>query len=104
MEASSAFWNLAIRLGGVADGGLRGRDLRRDEVRLDRVGVDAVVAPGERAIEVPREGKAAVFVFLETLEFLDEIELELDRDPRGELEGDVLVGIRSAVAVPFAGS
>ena len=44
-----------IGLGGVSDGSLRGRDLRRDEVRLDGVGVDAVVELGEGAVEVPRK-------------------------------------------------
>ncbi len=87
-----------VGLAGVGDGGLRGRDLRRDEVGLDGVGVDAVVELGEGAVEIPGERKAAAFVLLEPLEFLDEVELELDGDPRGELEGDVLVGVGAAVA------
>lgn len=64
----------------------------------DGVGVDAVVELGEGAVEVPGEGEAAVFVVLETLEFLDEVELKLDGDLGGKLEGNVLVGICSAVA------
>jgi hypothetical protein len=32
------------------------------------------------------------------LELLDEIELELDRNPRGEFKGDVFVGEGAAVA------
>ena len=87
-----------VGLAGVGDGGLRGRDLGRDEVRLDGVGVDAVVELGEGAVEIPGEREAAVLVVLEALEFLDEVELELDGYPGGELEGDVLVGVGAAVA------
>ena len=87
-----------IGLGGVGDGGLGGGDFRRDEVGLDGIGVDAVVQLGKGAVEVPSEGEALVFIFLEALEFLDEVELELDRDPRGELESDVAVRISSPVA------
>jgi hypothetical protein len=60
--------------------------------------VDAVVDLGEGALEVPIELEAVVFLVLEALEFLDEVELELDRDPGGEFEGDVLVGVSAAVA------
>jgi len=60
-------------------------------VRLDGVGVDAIVELGQGAVEVPREGEAAVLILLEPLEFLDEVELEFDGNPGGEFEGDVLV-------------
>jgi len=53
----------------------------RDERFFDGVGVDAVVDPGEGALEVPAELEAVVFVVLEALEFPDEVELELDGDP-----------------------
>lgn len=82
---------------GVGDGGLRRRDLGRDEVGFHRVGMNAVIELGQGAVEVPGEGKAAVFVVLEPLEFLDQIELELNGDPRGEFKGDVFVGIGAAV-------
>ena len=81
----------------MANGGLRRCDLWRNEMGFHRVGVDAVIELGQGAVEVPSEGKAAVFVVLEPLEFLDEIELELRAEPRTELEGDVRVGIRAAV-------
>jgi hypothetical protein len=68
----------------------------RDEVGLDGVGVDAVVDLGEVAADVPAERLA--LGFLEPLEFLDEVELELDGDPRGELQGDVEMRIGAAVA------
>ena len=55
-----------------------GRNRGRNQVRFDGVGVDAVVELGKGAIQVPGEGEAAVFIFLETLELLDEVELELD--------------------------
>jgi hypothetical protein len=35
-----------------------------------------VVQLGEGAVEIPGEGEAAVFVVLEALELLDEVELE----------------------------
>ena len=72
-------------------------------MRLHRVGVDAVVQLRERAVEVPGEGEAAVFVLLEALEFLDEVDFELGADPQAELEGDVAVGESAAVA-PGAGA
>ena len=83
---------------GVGDGGLFRRDFRRDEVRLDGVGVETVMNLGEGAVEVPGEGEAAVFILLEALEFLDEVELEFRAEPRAELKGDVLVGVGAAVA------
>jgi hypothetical protein len=60
--------------------------------------VDAVVELRERAVEVPRERQPPALVLLEPLEFLDEIQLELDGDPRRELERDVLVRVGAAVA------
>ena len=87
-----------VRFGGVSHATCSGVTIGGNEVCLDGVGVDAVVELGQGALEVPREREAAVFVVLEPLEFLDEVELEFDRDPRGELEGDVLVGIGAAVA------
>ena len=59
---------------------LRG-DLGRDEVGLDGVGMEAVIDLRQGAVEIPGEGKAAVLVLLEPLEFLDEVEFEFDRDP-----------------------
>jgi len=48
------------------------------------------------AADVPAESLA--LGFLEPLKLFDEVELELDRDPRGELQGDVQMGISAAVA------
>ena len=45
-----------------------------------------------------------VFVVLEALEFLDEVELELDRDPRGEFEGNIFLGEGAAVAARAGGN
>lgn len=64
---------------------------------LDGVGVEAVIDLRQGAIEVPCEGEAAVFVLLDALEFLDEVDFELGTDPHPELEGDVVVGVGSAV-------
>jgi hypothetical protein len=44
------------------------------------------------------ESTAAVLVFLLALKLLDEVELELNGDPGGELESDVLMCIRTAIA------
>ena len=71
----------------VHEVGLRLAQLWRDEVGLDGVGVDAVVDLGEIAADIPAEGLA--LGFLESLELLDQVQLELDRDPRGEFQGDV---------------
>jgi hypothetical protein len=87
-----------IGFAGIGDGRLRRRDCGGDQMRLDGVGVDAVVELGQGAVEVPGQRQAAALVFLEALEFLDEVELELDRNPGSELEGDVLVGVGAAVA------
>ena len=67
-----------VRLAGIDDGGLCLGDGRRDEGVLDGVRVDAVVDFGEGALEIPIELQPVVFFILETLEFLDEVELELD--------------------------
>jgi hypothetical protein len=60
----------------VGAGGLRGANHSWDEVGLYRVGMDPVVEFGERAVQIPCKGKASVLVFLEALEFLDQIKLE----------------------------
>ncbi len=75
---------------GFGDGGW-------DECFLDRVGVDAVVDFGERALEIPTELKAVVFVVLEALELLDEVKFELGAELGTEFEGDVLVGVGAAI-------
>src|SRR3989344_2102214 len=74
-----------------------GRNRGRNQVRFDGVGVDAVVELGKGTVQVPGERQAAVFILLEALELLDQVELELDRYPGGEFEGDVLVSIGAAV-------
>ena len=72
-----------IGLAGIDEAGLGFAQLRRDEVGLDGVGVDAVVDLSEVAADVPAESLA--LGFLEPLKLFDEVELELDRDPCGEL-------------------
>jgi hypothetical protein len=64
---------------GINEVGLGFAQLGRDKVGLDGVGVDAVVDTGEVAADVPPERLA--LLLLEALEFLDEVEFELDRDP-----------------------
>ena len=70
----------------------------RDERLLDGVGVDAVIDLRERALEVPPELEAVIFVVLEAAEFFDEIDFELGADPHAEFKGDVRVSIGAAVA------
>ncbi len=65
--------------------------------------MDAVVDLGEGALEVPVELETVVFVVLEALEFLDEVESKFDRDPRGEFEGDIFLGEGAAVAARARG-
>ena len=66
---------------GVDDGGLRGGHCGGDQVCLDGVGVDAVVDLGEGPLEVPAQLQAVVLRVLETLKFLDEVELEFRAEP-----------------------
>lgn len=71
-----------------------------DQVGLDRVGMDAIVDLGEVPPHVPV--KVLSLVFLKPLELLDEVQLELDGNPRRELQSDIKVGERPAVA-PWLG-
>ena len=86
-----------VGLVGVRDGSLRRRDLGRNEMGFHRVGVNAVIELGKGAVEVPGERKAAVFVVLEPLEFLDEVNFEFGAYPHAEFKGDVLVRIGAAI-------
>jgi hypothetical protein len=62
--------------------------------------MDAVVDLGQGALEVPTELEPVVFLVLETLKFLDEVELELRAEPRAKLEGDVPVCVGAATVTP----
>src|SRR6185295_2377440 len=83
---------------GICDRGLRGSNLARNQMSLHRVSVDAVVELRQRAIEIPCERQAAIFVFLEPLEFLDEVDLELGTDPHPEFKCDVTVSECAAIS------
>ena len=87
-----------IRLAGVGEAGLGFGDSGGNERLLDRVGVDAVVDLGKGALEVPIKLEAVVFLVLEALELLDEVEFEFRTEPRTEFKGDVLVGVGATVA------
>lgn len=73
----------------VGEDSLFRSDFLRDEVGLDRVSVDAVVDLGERAVEIPGKRKTPIFILFETLEFLDQVELEFDRNPGREFESHI---------------
>ena len=65
----------------IGDADLLGGQRGGYQVIPDGVRVDSIVQLGQRAVEVPGERQAPVLVLLEPLEFLDQEELELDRDP-----------------------
>lgn len=66
----------------VHEVGLRLAQLLRDEVGLDGVGMDPFVKLRKIGADIPAEGLAPSF--LESQNLLDPVQLELDRDPRGE--------------------
>ena len=70
-------------------------------MRFNGIGVNAVVELGKGAIQVPGKRQAIIFIILESLEFLDKIELELDRYPGCEFKCNILVGICAAVSSRF---
>lgn len=61
----------------------------------------AVVDLGESALEVPAELQAVVFLVLEALRFLDEVQLEFGRDPRSEFEGNFAMGEGATITAGF---
>ena len=73
--------------------------LWRDEVSLNSVGVDSVVDLREVAADIPAE--SLTLSFFEPLKLLDEVQLELNRDPRGKFVSDIRVGVRAAVTTSF---
>ena len=86
-----------IRLVGVGDGGLYRCDRGWNQVDLDGIGMDSIVEFRQGPVKVPGQRQTAVLIFLEPLELLDQEQLELDGYPRGEFEGDVLMGKGTAV-------
>ena len=88
-----------IRFARVNDAHLGAGQGRRDEVPLDGVGVDTVVDFRQFAFRRPAD--LLLLLRLESLEFRDEIELELRRHPRGEFEGNVPVRECSPAAPSF---
>lgn len=73
-------------------------ECRRQECFFDGVGVDAVVNLCEGPLEVPAELEAVVFVVLEAAKFFDQIDFKLGANPHAELESDVGMGKRAAIA------
>ena len=51
----------------------------------------------QRAADAPLNPAGERLLFLEALEFLDQVQLELSAQPRPEFKGNVFVGVRSAV-------
>ena len=88
-----------VGFAGVDKIDLGARQLRRNQVGLDGVGMNPVVDLREVALDVP--AKLLELLLLQPLELLDEIQLELDRNPRGKFKGDILVGECAAIAARF---
>ena len=73
--------------------------LWRDEVGLNSIGVDSVVDLREIAADIPAE--SLTLSFFEPLKLLDEVQLELNRDPGGEFVSDIRMGVGAAVTTSF---
>ena len=58
--------------------------------------MDAVIDLDQVSLDVP--AKLFHFLGLEPLKLLDQIQFEFDRDPRGKLKGNLLVGVSTAIA------
>lgn len=84
---------------GIHHGNLLCGKLRRNQVLLDSICMDAVIDLGQISLDVP--AKLFHFLGLEPLKLLDQIQFEFDRDPRGKLEGNLLVSVGSAIAASF---
>ena len=63
--------------------------------------MDAVVDFGQCALETPFQRCRPRLFILESLELLDEVELELGAEPGAELEGNVAVGKGATVPAGF---
>ena len=61
--------------------------------------MDPVIDLCEIASDIP--AKLPAFIIFEALELLDQVQFELNGDPRGELERDILVGEGAAVPARF---
>ena len=66
---------------------------------LNSVGVDLVVDLREVAADIPAE--SLTLSFFEPLKLLDEVQLELNRDPGGEFVSDIRMGVGAAVTTSF---
>ncbi len=90
-----------ICLGGVDMGGLRFGEFGRNQMGENRVGVDAIIDLGEISLDIPAQSFS--LLFFEALKFLDEIQLEFDRNPGGEFEGNVFVRVGAAITTGCGG-
>ena len=68
-------------------------------VLFDSVCMDPVIDLCQVTPDIPAE--LPVLFILEPLEFLDKIEFELHRDPRGEFIRDILMSVRAAIPSRF---
>lgn len=64
---------------------------------FDGICVNAVISFRDFTACRPIEGKTVALILFEPLIILDEIELELRGQPRGELEGNIAVRIGSTI-------
>lgn len=66
-----------------------GGDVLGDQMHFDGVGMDSVIDLGQRSIQIPAQGKTAVLFRLQSLIILDNIQLELRRNPGCEFKRNV---------------
>ena len=84
---------------GVNDACLGLCNFGRYKIVLDGIRMDPVVYFGKLSFGSP--SYQFLLLFLQTLEFLDNINLELRAYPHRELKCDVLMGIRASIASGF---
>lgn len=86
-----------IRFTGVGFRRLGWSHLRWEQMLMDGIGLDAVVELRQGSIQIPGKRETHVFGLFEALKFLYQKQLEFNLNPRGEFEGDVLMGKGTAV-------
>ena len=84
---------------GIHYGNLLWGKLWRNQILLDGIRMDAVVDLGQISLDVP--AKLFHLLGLEPLKFLDQIQLEFNRNPGGKLKGDLFVCISATLSTSF---
>jgi hypothetical protein len=69
----------------------------REEIVFDSIGMYPIVYFGKFSFDIPAKRLLLLLYLLESLKFLYQIELELDRYPTCELEGDIWMCIGTTI-------